>query len=811
MMKEMRTMGTLINDIKYGFRMLWKNPGFTIVAVLTLALGIGVNTAIFSMVNSILLRPLPFKSSERLIYIRQQIVRSGNRIMTTGVSYLDYCDWRQDNQIFEDLAAFRSAEFNLVDDEGASRISSAEATSSFFSTLEVSPYLGRVIQEDDERPDAEPVVLLSYSVWKNRFGGRKDIVGQSIRNSDKHCTVIGVLPRHFEFPPLDDAELWTSLIPEGDLRINRTHCAFDLIGRLKPGISMDQAQRQINILEDQVSEVAMGPKGSEMKTVACSALHDFVVRGVRTILWILYGIVGFILLIACANVANLCLVRASARDREMSVRSALGASRGRLFRQLITETLLLGLLGGIAGLCVGYWSAEVLRVLVADLLPRVHAMQIDIRVILFSLGLSLLVGLGLGLVPYSRLKRTILSNALKERGTASKRRIGLSQAIVTGQIALALVLTLGTGLMIRSLVQLMRVDTGFNPACVTTFRLTLPEERFPDDTHRQSFCNTVLERIKSVPGVVSCALDTGMPFLGGCNCGPVNVPGREKPEDQPPMAVYHSVSPEYFDTLQILLLQGERWQTHIGGGQSGVAVINQRIAELYWPNENPIGQEVEACGQRFQIVGVTTDLKQWSKKLDKNIHLFVPYPTLAFESPRMKIAVRTVSARLPVIGHIRSILKDIDPTIPLHDVQSLDMRMNVTIHHERFATAFLTTFAVIALLLTVVGIYGIVSFFMRQRFQEIGIRMALGAGRHHITGMIFKQGFILAVFGCMVGVVGALGLTGFLSSYLYEISATDPVSFVVVPIIICAIILAACWIPAQRAAKIDPIEALRYE
>jgi putative ABC transport system permease protein len=410
----------------------------------------------------------------------------------------------------------------------------------------------------------------------------------------------------------------------------------------------------------------------------------------------------------------------------------------------MTETLLLGLLGGVAGLCIGCWSVKVLRVLVADFVPRIHAVHMDIWVILFSLGLSLLVGVGLGLAPYSRLKHAILSNALKERGTASKHKIRLSQAIVTGQIALALVLTLGTGLMIRSLVQLMRVDTGFNPACIITFRVTLPEERFPNDVHRQNFCNTMLERIKSIPDVVSCALDTGMPFLGGCGSGPVSVPGREKPEDQPPMAVYHSISPDYFDTLQIPLLQGDRWQT--------------RLADLYWPDENPIGHEIEACSKIFRIVGVTTDLRQWSRKLNrKDIHLFVPYPVLAFESPRIKIAVRTAFADIPIVGHVRGILKGIDPTIPLHDVQSLDMRMNRTIRQERFATAFLTVFAVIALILTAVGIYGVISFSMRQRYQEIGIRMALGATRHLVTGMILKQGLVLSIVGSVMGVVGAMG------------------------------------------------------
>jgi putative ABC transport system permease protein len=805
-------MNTIWQDVKYGFRVLRKHPGFTVVAVLTLALGIGANTAVFSVVNTVLLRPLPFKSSQQLVYIRQQIFRSHKRVMNTGVSYPDYCDWRQDNRIFEDLAAFKPAEFNLINEEGASRISSADVAGSFFSTLGVSPHLGRLIQEDDNHPGAEPVVLLSYSLWKTRFGGRKDIVGRSICNRDVHYTVIGVLPLYFEFPPLDEAELWTPLIPEDDLRTNRRRCSFDLIGRLKPGISLEQAHRQVNDLEDRVSEAAIGSEGPKVKMVTCTALHDFVVRGVRTILWILYGIVGFILLIACANVANLCLVRAWARDKEMSVRCALGAARARLFRQLMTETLLLGGIGGLVGLAVGYWSVAVLRVLVDDLVPRIHAVQIDLWVILFSLGLSVLVGLGLGLAPYLRLRRTLLSNALKERGTISKHHIRMSQVIVTGQIALALVLALGTGLMIRSLIQLMRVEPGFNSNCVTTFRFTLPKERFPDDVHRRDFCCSVLERIKSMPGVVSCALDTGMPFLGGCGSGPISVPGREKPQDQPPMAVYHSISPDYFDTLQIPLVYGERWQLHARAGQSGAAVINQGLADLYWPGENPIGQEVEACGQRFRIVGVASDLKQWSRKrIEKDIHLFVPYPVLAFESPGMKIAVRTTSAHISILGHIRGILKGIDPTIPLYDVQSLDMRMNGTIHQERFATAFLTVFAVIALILTAIGIYGIVSFSMRQRYQEIGIRMALGATRHLIAGMILKQGFVLSVIGSVMGIVGAMGLTGFLSIYLYEISETDLATFIFVPILVTGVSLLASYIPARRAAKINPMEALRYE
>ncbi|MEJ2701056.1 MAG: ABC transporter permease [Sedimentisphaerales bacterium] len=787
----------LSNDTKYAFRQLMKNPGFTIVAVVTLAVGISANITMFSVVNAVLLRRLPFDNPDWLVVVQQHSKQHG---FTAGLSYPDFLDWRKQDQIFDDFAAYTAAQFDLIDGQGVSKVDGATVSPNFFSMLGTSAFLGRVFAESDEQQDYGLAAVISYDFWQNRFGKSREILGRTVTLHGKVYTVIGVLPPGFTFPDaVQGAQIWTVLKPTGDRLTNSSLCWLSTVGRLKPGVSIEQA---VNLQNQRIAA-----SGDDDTEILMTGLHDRVVRGVRTTLWILSVIVGFILLIVCANVANLCLARASARDKEIAVRLALGANKLRLFRQFLTESLVLSVLGGVVGLVLTLWTIAVFRVKIGGFVPMTGSIHVEPRVLLYGLVLSILVGILLGIIPFWWTQRSRLAHVLTERRNISGHRSGFSNLLVAGQIAVALVLSIGMVLMIRSMARLSSAPVGFEQENLITFNISAKGLKEP---RRYQLSQDLLERLKTLPYVKAASTDSSMPCSPRASSAPVEVEGYQAPEGKRIRACIHNVSPDYFRTLQIPILKGRDISLAEHQKKESVVLVNETLARLFWPDQDPTGRMLDFCGVRYQVIGVVADMIQGNVKIDKPNHLFFPFDKV-WPGSELKVVVRSSSGPGPVVQQARAMLRQIDTTLPLYGVSTFKAQMNACISQERFTTTFLTVFAAIALLLIVIGVYGVVSYAVAQRTREIGVRMALGAQKTSILAMILKGGLVLSIGGSVVGIAGATCLTRFLSSYLFEISATDPLAFVLAPLIIIAVATLACYIPARRAAKIDPMEALRCE
>ncbi len=796
-------MTTFWNDIKYGLRTLARNPGFTVVAVLTLAIGIGANIAMFSVVNAVLLRPLPFGNPDRLIVIQQRDRQHG---WTTGLSYPDFLDWKEQNKVFEGFAAYTPAQFEVIDTEGAAKIDGAMVSPEFFSMLGTSACLGRTFAPADGREGGEPAALISHDFWRSRFGQEKGVLGRAFTVQDKTYTIIGVLPAGFHYPDsLGNAKIWTLLDPVGmgEVRTNRSYCWLCAAGRLRPGLTLEQAGSQLNQLHQRLTHRA----GTAQSEILTYGLHDRVVREIRATLWILAAIVGFVLLIVCANLANLCLTRASSRDKEMAIRGALGADRWRLLRQCTTESLLLSLAGGVAGLLAAVWTTAVFKVRVHGLVPMSDSIRLDPWVLLFGLAICLGVGVFLGVTPFWLVQRSLRANVLMERRGPSRRHALFSSVITGAQIAMALVLSMGSMLMIRSIVRLSSVNAGFNAENLITFNVGL---RKMAETQRLPFSQDLIERLKTLPQVKAASLDSSMPDSQRASSAPVTVEGYASPDGKPVRAVFHNVGADYFKTLQIPLQKGRDISAAEHQRKDQVVVISENLAWRFWPETDPVGREIKFCGTSYRVIGVAADMVQGSLKTEKPNHLFLPFDAM-FPDSELRVVVRAQSDPASVIGQARAILRGSDPTLGLYDISTSKARMSESISQERFTTVFLTAFASIAVLLIVIGIYGVVSYAVAQRTHEIGIRMALGARRAGILAMVLRQGLVLSLVGSAVGVAGSIGLTRFLSSYLYGVTATDPVTFIGVPLLITGVSMLACWLPARRAAEVEPMEALRCE
>ncbi len=798
-------MRTFINDIKYGVRQLIKSPGFTLVAALTLAIGISANITMFSVVNAVLLRPLPFEDSDRLVVVQQGTAPT--------CSYPDFLDWREQDQIFEDFAAYTAALFELVEHDGARKVDGAKVSDEFFSMLKVSAYLGRTFAKTDEQ-HTEPVAVISHDLWQSHFGQDEEIVGRSITLEDKVYTIVGVLPAGFHYPEtVRNAQIWILLTPSADQLNNRNSCWLRTAGRLKAGLSIEQA---LSLMKEKHKQIAQA-SGSDDSKVSMVGLRDTVVSRVRTTLWVLAGIVGFVLLIVCANVVNLCLAKASARNKEMAVRSALGASRLRLLRQLTTESILLSLVGAVAGLIISIWTLAVFKVKISDVVPMADSIHIDPQELLFGLVVSLLVGIVLGMTSFWHMQSSRAANVLTESRGSSGHHARLSNVLIAAQIAMALVLSSGMVLMIRSMLRLSSADVGFNRENLVTFKVGTKDK---DATQRYQLSRQLLERLSAIPYVKSVSTDSWMPCLTGGVTSSVTTTGYTSPDEKPVNATYHSVSADYVKTLQIPILKGRDFSPEECQKQEALVVISESLARLFWPEQDPIGRELSFFGQQNRVIGVAADIVQGNIKLDKPHQLFFPfdrYPLitlwvgLAYGGCNLNVVVRTASGPGPVIEQARAILKDIDSTLPLYDVSTFKTEMDKCISQERFTTVFLTVFACIALLLIVIGIYGVISYAVARQTRDIGIRMALGAQRTSILAMVLKRGLLLLAIGLVIGIVGAIGLTRFLAGYLYEVRTTDPVTFVLAPLIITIVSMLACFIPACRAARTNPMETLRYE
>jgi len=805
-------METLLQDLRYTVRMLLKKPAFTAIVVLALAIGIGANTAIFSVVNAILLRPLPYKNFDRISMIWMDNPKLG--VAEDWHSYPNYMDYKQQNQVYEDMAAFNNRSFNLTGVGDPLRILGAWNTASLFSVLGVEPSIGRVFTEEEEEPGKDLVVVLSNSLWRGRFGGDPNIIGQTISMNGANRTVIGVMPASFSFPD-KTTEVWVPLAIPPQRKQARSFISFKAVGRLKPGVSMTQARADMGAIAKRLDE----EYSKSDYGVNLVLLRDQETRTVKPALLVLLGAVAFVLLIACANVANLLLARAAIREKEIAIRLALGARRWRIIRQLLTESAVLGLVGGTAGLLMAVWGLNVLVALSPGDIPRFDQAGIDGRVLAFTLIVSLLTGLIFGLVPSLQASKPDLNNTLKEGGRGTTGGAGglrVRNLLVVSEIALSLVLLVGAGLLIRSFMRLQQFDLGFNPNNLATMRIQLPGTKYREPAQVDAFYKQLFERIDSVPGVQSVGGISDVFLTDTPNSTNFSIEGRPVPTGADAIEVpLDSVSPSYFRVMGIPLRSGREFDDRDVRGSTPVVIVNETFVRRFFPDEDPLGKRF-VYGQPgpdnnewITIVGVVGDMRRTG--FDRPVRPETFLPQSQNPSGTLTIVARTSADPAKFSSTLRSEVWGIDKDQSVFDVKTMDQTLSEMSSQRRFNMLLLGVFAALALTLAAVGIYGVMSYSVAQRTHEIGIRMALGAKTTDVLGMVVRRGMLLASAGIGMGLIGAAALTRLMSSLLYGVSATDPLTFVVIPIVLAGVALAACFVPARRATKVDPMVALRYE
>jgi putative ABC transport system permease protein len=803
---------SFMNDLRFAFRQLLKSPGFTTVAVLTLALGLGANTAIFSVVNCVLLRPFPFPAADRLVMIHgihQREDRTEQRF--ESVFDPDFKQWTEQNHVFDYMAAYASGETTLLSGGEPKRIRSAEVTVDFFSMLGVEPLAGRTFLPEEHQAGGPRAVVLSESLWRDRFGANPSLVGQGITLDGRNVTVVGVLPGRFNFP--EDCDVWTSLV----LTTSRGNAFHLALARLKAGVTLGQAQVEMDTIARRMAQAL--PPSAPAKRVSLVSMQEQIVGGARTLLLVFLGAVGFVLLIACANVANLLLARAAARRKEIQIRVALGAGRARIARHLLTESVLLAVIGGVLGLLLAVWGLDLLIALMPPkLVPRIGEIGLDGRVLEFNFALALLTGVAFGLAPAWQATRADANETLKEGGrnvsTGVRHRV-LRQALVAAEIAVSIVLLIGAGLMVKSFARLREVNLGFNPERTLTLDLSLPRANYPGPAQIKTFCREALDRIRALPGVSSAGLANAVPL----GTGAVRIYGDFSIEGQPaPDKLWASkvaVSPEYFGAIGIPLLKGRFFAETDDDRAPGVAIISERLARLLWPNDNPLGKRITlGIGPTSwaEIIGVVGDVRQDDLKAEPPSGLYVSYQQVSqtFFLEALTFVVRTAEEPQSLGISLRKTIQAVDPTLPvaIHTMKEL---VSLKVAHPRFNTWLLGSFSAVALVLALVGIYGVVAYGVTQRTQEIGIRLALGAQGREVVKMVVCQGMRAVLMGVLCGSVVAVALTRLLTAYLFAVTPTDPITFASVVLIFIGVALAACLVPAFGAARVDPMEALRYE
>ena len=804
-----------VQDVRYALRMLAKNPAFTFVAVFTLALGIGANTAIFSLVNSVLLRPLPYRESDRLVLLLQASPKLG--LSSWGVSQADFAAYREQNRSFESLALVNSTGTNLTGNGEPERLSSANVTADFFKVLGTNPILGRTFQPGEDAPGKNAVCVLSYKLWQRRFGADRNVVGRTLSLSNTPTEIVGVMPAEFKYPRVD-TDLWTPLAFNAQ---RNAPYFFSVVGRLKPGVTVGQAQADTTeVLQNfgrqhpNLSEAVGLNEGVGPRT-SVRLVKEAMVGKTQKPLLVLLSAVAFVLLIACANVANLLLARATARTREMAVRVALGATRRRLARQLLTESLLLSVLGAVAGIGLAAYGLQLLDKLPIAGIARIDEVRLSGTVLSFTAALTVFTGLLFGFMPALRAYAMGVATGIREgtRGTVAHRR--LNSALVAVQFALSLVLLIGAGLLLKSFQRLQSVDLGFNPEQTLTMVATLPQAKYPDEEHALRFYNDALAALRNSPGIKSAGVTTNLPFAQDGNSDGFIIEGQEVPEGTNPseseQAEIQSLTPGTFQALGIPLLQGRDFQESDNAKSLRVAIIDEPLARRYWPKGDAIGKRIETTGDRewMTIVGIAGGIKQVSVTEEKGPHIYMALAQAP--APRAVFVVRTDGPAAAAVPAFRAVIRGLDADMPLYMVRSLTDIVGGTLSTQRLTNILLTGFAVLALLLAAVGIYSTMSVYVGSRTKEFGIKLALGAQPRALRRAVLGQGMFLTAVGVVIGVAGAFVLTRAIKSLLFEVSATDPVVFTAIPLLLVIVSLIACYTPARRATKVDPLIALRNE
>jgi putative ABC transport system permease protein len=801
---------TVVQDLRYGLRTLRKNPGFTAVAVLTLALGVGANSAIFSVVNAVVLRPLPYREPDRLVTVWESSARSElSRIIVSPANYLD---WREQSRAFEELGAYTEDFSNISEDASyPERVSAARATPSLFQTLGAAAIHGRSFLPEEGRPGGERVVLLGYGLWQRRFGGDPLVVGRSIKVNGGDTTVVGVLPRDFIISP-KRYDLYTPLSFNDQQSVNRRARYLTVIARLRPGVTVEQSRSEMKALGGRLAE--QYPDENAGRSATVFPLDRSITGGSsRTALLILLGAVSFTLLIACVNVANLLLGRAAARRREMAVRAALGAGRLRLARQLLTESVMLSLAGGLLGLFFAKWGLGLLVSLSPADIPRIDQAGLDPLVLGFTLLISTLTGLAFGLVPALQASKVDLSDGLKEgaKSTAGTRQSLIRSALVVTEVALSLVLIVGAGLLAKSFIRLSEVELGFDPDNVIAADITLPYGSYDSPARRAEFFRRLVTRVEGLPGVSSVAVSQSVPLSGEEHGTQFTVGGRKSAPDGVKFgAMRHRVSAQYLNVMGIRLLKGRGLTEHDTASAPGVVLINEALARRCFLGEDPIGKQIILDEARpREIVGVVADLRYVSPDKEPFPEIYLSYLDDPYH--HMSLTVRASGDPTTLVDGIRAELSAADKTVPLANVKTMEQYVADSLGRQRFSALLLMVFAGAAMALAAMGVYGVISSSVTQRTREIGIRVALGARPADVLRLVVGRGVALVGAGIVLGLAGALALTRLMSSLLYGVSATDPATFFGITLLLTAVALLACYIPARRATKVDPMIALRYE
>jgi putative ABC transport system permease protein len=802
-------MENLMQDIRYALRMLRKSPGFTAVAVIMLAFGVGGTSAVFSVVNSILLRPLPYRNSERLVTVAHSYPKMN---LMASISAPAFFDYRDQTTVFESAALFSYTNRNLTGQGEPERLGGLRVSASYFPTLGVEAALGRIFLPEDEQAGHHRVVILSCGLWQRRFGSDPAVLGRTLTLDGESYTVVGVMPTSL----YGEIEIWVPIaLTPRELALRQWN-HLSMIARLKPGVDLQQARAEMNTIADRLRQQYPQLYSRDSWGIAVKSLHEETVGEIRRPLLVLLFAVGFVLLIVCANVANLLLARAARRRRELAVRAALGAGYWRLIRQLLTESVLLAVLGGALGLLLSLWSVELLVAVNRPNIPRWQEIGVDGRVLAFNLAISLLTSVVFGLAPALHSSNIELTTALKEGGRSSVTSLGgfgLRNLLVISEVALALVLLVGAGLLLRSFARLLEVNLGFRPKNLLTMQVSLPDSKYGTPEQRRAFYKQALEQIKALPGVESAGAVSNLPLSGYATSGGFKFEGRVASAEQSPFADLRSVSSEYLQAMRIPLLRGRYFNERDRTGAPDVVIIDEILAQRYFPDEDPIGKRVAVESPQWrEIVGVVGPIKYKGLDVDYQGQLYFPHAQDPWRGMyRMNLVVRTAAEPMSFVSAVRGAMQRVDKNQPVYRIMTMEQLVADSISQRRLSMFLLGLFASLAMLLAAVGLYGTLAYSVAEWTHEIGIRMALGAQRENIFKLVVGQAMILTATGVAFGLAAAFALSRLISGLLFGVAPTDPGTFAAVPLLLTAVALMACYVPARRATKVDPMVALRYE